>query len=323
LKHWALTILLALALSAGGCGKDKKKRRGASSSPASGGAAASSGSASRGTFIASVAGVPDLVDEAVDAKSAAKAEKHNKRGYKHYRKKRYEKAEAEYLKALTLNPRLIKGRYNLACLYALMGRHDDALGLLGQLKSLGCVYCMDRLTRVMADPDFKSMKSDSRLKALVKGIVFEEPDYEAASKAFRSKRLTMDDFEDTFEAGRALRVVYYNPDYKKTKYHDVYNKKSLRRMLKKWFPATFIGHKSRNKFPTELKSGQGKWRCKKKCCKEVRPECEVIHGGMTVSKLVEVCFHPETPEKAVPVKVKFYCCECDYDDPRDNSDRHH
>jgi len=304
-KNWALTIALALALSVGGCGKDKKKRRRAASSPASGGAAASSGSASRGAFIASVAGVPDLVDEAVEAKSAAKAERHNKRGYKHYRKKRYEKAETEYLKALTLNPRLIKGRYNLACIYALMGRHDEALGLLGQLKSLGCVYCMDRLTRVMADPDFKSMKGDSRLKALVKGIVFEEPDYEEAAERFRGK-LTYDHFQPTFDDGRPLRLVFLDAYGKGTKYHDVYNKRAFAKKLMDWFPH-FTENYNRKKFHANTVGGKNKWRCKKKCCKEIRPKCR---ESDTRNRLVEVCFHPKSASEAVPVKVKFRCCAC-------------
>ena len=297
-KRWFLCIALALCVGASACGDKKKKRKRGGSS-----------SANEAPAMTSVDNVPDLVDEKVDSKSVAKAAKHNKKGYRHYRKKRYEKAEQEYLKALALNPGLIKARYNLACVYALMGNHDEALGLLTQLKSQGCVYCLDRLTRVLDDPDFKSMKNDDRLIALVSDVTVSEPDYEEAWKQFKGRDFTMAHFDKTFAAGRAWRVVAYMPGMYESKYQDVYNKEALLKLLNKKF---LFSHDYTNEKNPDIPSlnVDGKWRCKNRCCKQVRPDCEQVMAGMSVDAMVEICFYPESPKIALPVKIKFYCCEC-------------
>ena len=162
MNRWLFIILccaLAATLALTGCGDKKKKRKrgGGGEAPAAtegvpadpaaeatgepaaaaeaeAPAAAVEAEAPAAATIPSVEGVPDYENKGVPSKAVTKAMKHNSKAVKHHGKKRYKKAEVEYLKALTLNPRYEYARYNLACAYALMGQDEKALGLLTQMK---------------------------------------------------------------------------------------------------------------------------------------------------------------------------------------------
>jgi tetratricopeptide (TPR) repeat protein len=79
--------------------------------------------------------------------------------------KRYDEAEALVKEGLELHPGNPSLLYELACLAALQGRHDEALERLGNSLEAQPKYRKYAAT----DPDFDSLRDDPRFSALVAG----------------------------------------------------------------------------------------------------------------------------------------------------------
>ena len=80
------------------------------------------------------------------------------------KKKDYEAAEKKCAQSIRLAPQYPGAHYNLACRYALLKQHDQALGSLRKAVELGY-----RDFRFMEqDHDLDSLRKDPRFRALVK-----------------------------------------------------------------------------------------------------------------------------------------------------------
>lgn len=71
-----------------------------------------------------------------------------------------------YSEAVLLDPRFELAVYNLACEYALSGKHDLALELLGHLRNLRTPSAKKALAKAKSDPDFKSLKEGAAFRAI-------------------------------------------------------------------------------------------------------------------------------------------------------------
>jgi len=91
-------------------------------------------------------------------------------GNQHLEAKEFEKALAQYQRALKLEPRNSIAHYNIACTYAQMPRIEDALDALR--KSIDCGYRdVDWMEK---DPDLDNLRDLVRYKAMVKELREEE-----------------------------------------------------------------------------------------------------------------------------------------------------
>ncbi len=139
---------------------------GATSSPSSSAPKASADQTKR--IGKSVPGVPDLDHNPPKSEWHRKAAKTaNNKGYRHYRKKRYRKAMVYWKRALKLRPAHTLARYNLACGYALIGKPENALRLLEQIKANAdderCWLCKKQLNHARGDNDLSSLRGNPRL----------------------------------------------------------------------------------------------------------------------------------------------------------------
>ncbi|HUW62097.1 MAG TPA: tetratricopeptide repeat protein [Candidatus Bathyarchaeia archaeon] len=89
---------------------------------------------------------------------------HNNYGNLLIARKRLEQAETEYLQAISLDPAHPKPYYNLACVYALQNKKDDAIPLLQKAFALSPTLRQDANT----DPDFDSLRDDPAFQSLLK-----------------------------------------------------------------------------------------------------------------------------------------------------------
>lgn len=104
---------------------------------------------------------PDLAHRvAVSWSQVRKARKHNAKGLKQHGKRRYDRALAEYREAWTANPNHVFARYNAACASALLGRREQALALLSELRDMGGFRAHKQLRRARVDEDFQSLWAD-------------------------------------------------------------------------------------------------------------------------------------------------------------------
>jgi sugar lactone lactonase YvrE len=78
-----------------------------------------------------------------------------------YREGDYERAAGALERAAALNPASLRTRYNLACTYALTGRHEEALDLLGRLVQARVDYGIAR------EEDFAALRSHARFQRLL------------------------------------------------------------------------------------------------------------------------------------------------------------
>lgn len=78
-----------------------------------------------------------------------------------YRKGDYERAAGDFERAAALNPASLRTRYNLACAYALTGRHEEALDLLEPLVQARVDYGIAR------EEDFVALHSHARFQRLL------------------------------------------------------------------------------------------------------------------------------------------------------------
>ncbi|MEZ4473858.1 MAG: tetratricopeptide repeat protein [bacterium] len=70
--------------------------------------------------------------------------------------------------AVRLDPAYHLARYNLACMYALLGRDEDALDILAAFEAAGCEDCRARVARAGTDPDWASLRDNPRFVRLTR-----------------------------------------------------------------------------------------------------------------------------------------------------------
>lgn len=93
-------------------------------------------------------------------------------GLAYYRQQKHEKALAIFSKAIKIDPTDATARYNEACVLALMGRGDEAVGSLQKAISLD-----GRLLGVAStDKDFEGIRTNAQFQNLVKTEVRSNPD---------------------------------------------------------------------------------------------------------------------------------------------------
>jgi Flp pilus assembly protein TadD len=84
-------------------------------------------------------------------------------GLAYYRMRQNEKALSTFNIALSIDPKDATARYNEACVLALMGRGDEALGSLKQAISLD-----GRLQTIASkDKDFEGIRANAEFQSLV------------------------------------------------------------------------------------------------------------------------------------------------------------
>ncbi len=77
----------------------------------------------------------------------------------------YDKAEQHYRDAIALNPKHPKPYFNLACLYSIEGRKDEAFQYLAEALNKANVLRWD----AAHDPDLAPLRDDPRFQEIVQG----------------------------------------------------------------------------------------------------------------------------------------------------------
>jgi len=88
---------------------------------------------------------------------------HNNYGNLLVARMRLDEAESEYLQAISLDPSHPKPYYNLACVYALQNKKNDAIPLLQKAFALSPTLRLDANT----DPDFHALRNDPAFQTLL------------------------------------------------------------------------------------------------------------------------------------------------------------
>ncbi|MEZ4463295.1 MAG: tetratricopeptide repeat protein [bacterium] len=128
--------------------------------------------------------IPDA-DASAEARSAAQAE--NTAGFRAWKAGRHVQAARHYRAALGLDPAYHLARYNLACVWARLGKSTDALAILAAFKAKGCTECLARVERSRSDPDWKTLWKDPRYQAIAGAA---PSPVEAAARAVEAAFLT-------------------------------------------------------------------------------------------------------------------------------------
>ena len=100
--------------------------------------------------------------EEIVAHDTADAQAWYRLGISRHQLSQYPQAAAAYEKAIALAAAPRGARYNLACVYALMNRKDDAFRTLDQAVAAG----FSNAAGLDADPDFENLRADARWAGL-------------------------------------------------------------------------------------------------------------------------------------------------------------
>lgn len=84
----------------------------------------------------------------------------NTRGFRYYQAEEYEMALPYFSAALKRNPGHVKALYNSACMFAMLGRTDDAITMLGRLAAMDDPEARRRIRKVATDSDFDSVRDE-------------------------------------------------------------------------------------------------------------------------------------------------------------------
>jgi len=102
--------------------------------------------------------VDDAAKEAAAARFAA--------GQRYQERHLHAAASALFARACQTDPAHLDARFEWARSLTLIGRHDDALTILGSLRRSNCTRCRTFLTRVQVDADWKTLRSLPEFQAL-------------------------------------------------------------------------------------------------------------------------------------------------------------
>lgn len=96
----------------------------------------------------------------------------NLRGMQFYRAKDYAQAADYFRLAITLDPMMVIGHYNLACTEALRGNRAAAIEQLRWLQGEGGPLATSKLRRARTDPDWSALRDDPEVQSLLDGANF-------------------------------------------------------------------------------------------------------------------------------------------------------
>lgn len=89
-----------------------------------------------------------------------------------YRAKDYAQAADYFRLAITLDPMMVIGHYNLACTEALRGNRTAAIEQLRWLQGEGGPLATSKLRRAKTDPDWSALRDDPEVQSLLDGANF-------------------------------------------------------------------------------------------------------------------------------------------------------
>lgn len=127
--------------------------------------------------VPSVAGVPDPAFAIIELHMVEVVSKRYKKGVSEHRAQKYWGAIAQFLKALEYDPDHVQARYALAKSYSILGKRDEALAVLGQLRALGCVECLRLLDEGRDADEWRTIRKLPAYEALMQSVTPIEADY--------------------------------------------------------------------------------------------------------------------------------------------------
>jgi tetratricopeptide (TPR) repeat protein len=105
------------------------------------------------------------------ATDCATAPECNTRGFRFYQAKAYDMALPYFSAALKRDPGHVKALYNSACMFAILGRTEDAITMLRRLAVMDDPEARNRIRKVATDSDFDGVRG--------------EPEFREAMQSFR------------------------------------------------------------------------------------------------------------------------------------------
>lgn len=118
------------------------------------------------SLVVALLALPPITEAPASAEIRARAAAENTAGFKLWKANKQVAAWKRYEAAVALDPSYHLARYNLACVWARLGKSVDALAVLADFKAKGCEECLARVERSRTDPDWKSLWKDARYVAI-------------------------------------------------------------------------------------------------------------------------------------------------------------